>query len=104
MRFRQSAPLPANPRMENLFERALLSGVLEDYGAKRLPIQVARAGKNLLAKFPDQLRFHFRKIDNFSRRHIGIEEFRSRHQLAQTIAKRTLTRGHSTRDSNGWHV
>ena len=28
---RVSTPLPANPRMENLFEPAFLGGVLKDY-------------------------------------------------------------------------
>ena len=37
---RFNAPLPANPRMENLFERLPFGDVLEDYGADCLAIQV----------------------------------------------------------------
>ncbi len=41
MRFHFRAPLAANPRMENLFERASFRSVLEDYGAKPFTFQAA---------------------------------------------------------------
>ena len=58
MRFRQSAPLPANPRMENLFEPAPFSRVFEDYGAKCLPIQAAITRKNPRPELARELLFN----------------------------------------------
>jgi hypothetical protein len=44
---RVSTPLPANPRMENLFERAPFSGVLEEHGANPFTFQAPFARKIL---------------------------------------------------------
>src|SRR5437867_4290227 len=103
MCFGECTPLPANPRMENLLEGAFLSRVAEDYCPKRLPIQVPRSGglqsagatwrspflvfarKNFSPELADQLFVHLRKIDNFTRSHIGIEKNCRGQQLAQTI-------------------
>ena len=82
------APLAANPRMENLFERAFFSGVLEDYGAKRIPIQAAVARKNLLPELSDQFFLNVRvKLDQFVGGLIGVKKFGSGKKFAQAIAK-----------------
>jgi len=47
-----NAPLPANPGMENQFERLLFGGVPERFIAPEcLPIQVAVAGKDAESEF-----------------------------------------------------
>ena len=105
MPFRLCPPLAANPRMENLFERAFLGGVLKDYGAKPFSIQAAIARKNLGPEFSREFLFYLRvKIDKFPCGLIGVKKFRGRNKLAQTIAEGRLARGNSARDSNGRHV
>src|SRR5207249_4588616 len=86
MPVRFNAPLPANPGMENLFERLLFSGVLEDYRAESRPIQVAIAGKDAKAEFSQELLFNFLKVDKLARDRIGVEKLGSGQDLAQTIA------------------
>jgi uncharacterized protein (TIGR02246 family) len=97
------APLPANPGMENLFERAFFSRVLEDYRAKRLPIQVAITGKDAKAENVEQLLFDLIKIDKLPGDLIGIEKFGGGKNLAKTLAKGALARGDSPGDSDCWH-
>src|SRR5439155_18439160 len=95
---RFNAPLPANPGMENLFERAFLSRVLEDYGADCLPIQVAAAGKDTEAELGEQLLFNILQIDKLTSNLIGVEKFRAGKNLAQTLTKRALACGNSARN------
>ena len=86
LRFR--APLAANARVENLFERAFLGRVLEDYGAKPFTFQAAIARKNLPPELSDEFFLNVRvKLDQFVRGLIGIKKFCGRQDLAQTIAK-----------------
>src|SRR5437870_9894549 len=104
MRFRFSAPLPANPRMENLFERAFLGGVLKDYRAKHVPIQVPVAGKDFQAELPEQLLFDLFKIDKLMRGLVGVEKFGVGENLAKTLAESALARRNSAGDSDRWHL
>src|ERR1700694_444878 len=104
MRFRLSAPLPANPGMENFFERAFLGCVLEDYRPEVGPVQVAVAGKDREPEFLQELAFDLFKIDKFMRGVVGIEKFRVRENLAQAIAERRLARGYSAGDSDCRHI
>ena len=102
VRFR--APLAANSRMENLFERAFLGGVLKDYGAKRVPIQAAVARKNLRPELSDEFFLNVRvKLDQFVGCLIGVKKFGGRQNLAQAIAKSRFARGNSTRDPDRGH-
>ena len=88
MLFRFRAPLPANPRMENLFERAFFGGVPKHYGAKPFTFQPAVARKNLPPELSDEFFFNFRvKIDQLVRGLIGVKKFCSRQDLAEAIAK-----------------
>src|SRR6266404_4354823 len=103
MRFRLSAPLPANPRMENFFERAFLGCVLKDYGPEIGPVQVAVAGKDGEPELFQELAFDLLKIDKLMRDVVGIEKFRGGNNLAQAFAKRRFARGNSARDPNGRH-
>ena len=103
MLIRFYAPLPANPGMENLFERAFFSRVLEDYRAKRLPIQVAIAGKDAKAKNIEQFLFDLIKIDKLPGDLVGIEKFGLGKDLAETPAESALARGNSACDSDCWH-
>ena len=92
MPVRFNAPLPANPGMENLFERLLFGGVLEDYRAKRGPIQVAVAGKDAEPEFGQELLFNFLEVDQLTRDGIGVEKFGAGKDLAQTIAESAFAR------------
>jgi len=66
--------LPANPGMENLFERAFFSRVLEDYRAECVPIQVAVAGKDTEAELGEELLFNILQIDKLTSNLIGVEK------------------------------
>ena len=103
MPVRFNAPLPANPGMENLFERLLFGGVLEDYRADCLPIQVAVAGKDAESEFSQELLFNFLKVDKLARDRIGVEKLGSGKDLAQTIAESALARRNASGDSNCGH-
>ena len=103
MLIRFNAPLPANPGMENLFERAFLSRVLEDYRAKRLPIQVAITGKDAKAKNIEQFLFDLIKIDKLPGDLIGVEKFGGGKNFLKALAKRAFAGGNSARNSNRWH-
>ena len=104
MRFRLSAPLPANPRMENVFERAFLGCVLEDYRPEIGPIQVAVAGKDGEAELFQELSFDLLKIDKLMRGFVGIEKFGVGKNFLKTLAKSALAGGNSACDSNRWHA
>jgi hypothetical protein len=84
--------------MENLFERLLFGGVLEDYRADCLPVQVAVAGKDAEPEFGQELLFNFLKVDQLTRDGIGVEKLGSGKDLAQTIAESAFTCGNSARD------
>ena len=86
MRFRFRAPLAANPRMENFFERVFLRAVCEDYRSKSHSIQVA-VGKNLISERANQLAPNLFKLHQFARGPIRIEKSRSRQNIAQTFAE-----------------
>jgi hypothetical protein len=82
-RFRLRAPLAANSRMENLFERASFSRVTKDYMAKLLPIQLLIDRKNGTPKFASNLFFNLRiKIDKSMCGLIRIEKLGIRNNLA----------------------
>ena len=88
MPFRFRAPLAANPRMENSFERAPFRSVLEDYGAKPFTFQAAVARKNLLPELSDEFFLNVRvKLDQFVGGLIGVKKFGSGKKFAQAIAK-----------------
>jgi hypothetical protein len=89
--------------MENQFERVLFGGVLKDYRAECLPIQVAVAGKDAEPEFGQELLFNFLKVDKLARDSIGIEKFGSGKDLAQTIAESALARRNASGDSNCGH-
>ena len=64
MRFRFRAPLAANPRMENLFERALFSRVVKHYSGEVFSIQLLIDRKNRSAQIRVESLFNLRiKID-----------------------------------------
>jgi hypothetical protein len=90
--------------MENFFERAFLSRVLEDYRAKRGPIQVAIAGKNAKAKNIEQLLFDLIKIDKLACNLVGIEKFGVGKDFPETLTESALARRNSARDSDCWHA
>ena len=104
MLIRFNAPLPANPGMENFFERAFFSRVLEDYRAKGGPIQVAIAGKDAKAENVEQLLFDLIKIDKLASYLVGIKKFRVGKNLAETLAESALAGGDSACDSDRWHA
>ncbi len=104
MLIRFNAPLPANPRMENLFERLFFGGVLEDYGADCFSIQVAIAGKNAEPELSEQLLLDLLKIDKLPCDLVGIEKFGCGKDLAETPAKGALAGGNAARDSDCWHA
>lgn len=90
--------------MKNLFERALLRGVVQYYRANRCAIQLPAAGKYLGAELlPDRL-FDLGEIDKSARGLIGIEKLRRRQKLAQIIAERALPGCHSARNSDRGHL
>ena len=104
MRFRFRAPLAANPRMENLFERASFTRAAKHYGAKFLSIQVPSVRKNPLPKFAANFFFNFRvKIDEPVCFLIGVEEFGGWNDLAQRLAKAGLACGNSAGDPDDSH-
>src|SRR6266498_1399701 len=104
MRVRFRAPLAANPRMENLFERASFTRAAKYYGAKSLSIQVPSVRKNLRPKFAADFFFNFRvKIDEPVCFLIGVEEFGRWNELAQTLAKTGLACGNSAGDPDDSH-
>ncbi|HET9800371.1 MAG TPA: hypothetical protein VFP82_01685 [Chthoniobacterales bacterium] len=96
-------PLPANPRMENFFERASLGRVLENYGAKCLAIQVAGGGKNARAKSFAELALNFLKIDNLPGTDIGIEKLRFGQEVPETLGKSAFACRNSAGDPDCWH-
>jgi hypothetical protein len=102
--FRLSTPLPTNPRMENFLERAFLGRVLEDYSAKRGPIQVPIGRKNAEPELIQQLLFNFLNLDEFMRGPIGVEKPGGGKNLSQTLAKKTLARGNPARNPDRRHV
>ena len=103
MPVRFNAPLPANPGMDNLFERLPFDGVLKDYRADCVPIQVAVTGKDAEPEFGQELLFNFLKIDQVTRDGIGVEKFGSGKDLAQALAESAFTCGDSARDSYRRH-
>src|SRR3979411_2038961 len=103
MGLRFSAPLAANARMENLFERLLFGRAFEDYGPKGRAIQ-ASSRKNSGPKLTPELLLYLRvKIDKVARGLIGIKKFRIRQDLAQAIAKARFACRNPARDSDGRH-
>src|SRR5438874_4048855 len=84
---RFNAPLPANPRMENLFERAFFGLVLENYRAECLPIQVAIGQENSGSELSAERFFNLLKIDKLASDRIGIEKFSVGKNLAETLTK-----------------
>ncbi len=103
MLVRFNAPLPANPRMENFFERAPFGGVGKDYRANGLPIQAPIAGKDGESKFSQELVFNVLKLYQIVGSLIGIKEFGVGKDLPQTPAEGALACGNSACDSNRWH-
>jgi len=105
MPFRFRAPLPANARMENLFERASFRSVLEDYGAKLFTFQAAVARKNLPAELSNDFFSNvWVKLDQLVRGLIGVKKFGGRQNLAQAIAKSRFARGNSAGDPDDSHL
>ena len=105
MLFRFRAPLPANTRMENLFERAFFSGVLEDYGAKPFAFQAAVTRKDLRPELSNEFFSNVRvKFDQFVRGLIGVKKFGGRQNLAQAIAKSRFACGDSAGDPDDSHL
>jgi hypothetical protein len=86
-----------------LFERASLGRVLEDYRAKRGPIQVAITGKDAKAEKIEQLLFDLLKIDKLASDLIGVEKCRRGKNLPQALAESAFTCGDSARDSYRRH-
>jgi len=83
MRFRFCAPLAANPRMKNLFERASFRRVVKHYMAKSFSIQLLIGEKNRSAKFASNLFSNLRiKIDKLVRGMIRVEKFGTGDNLA----------------------
>ena len=62
MLFRLRHPLATNPRVKNLFERASLDRVREDYRPKFRSIQVPIWRKDPAAKLTEDFLFHLRKL------------------------------------------
>jgi hypothetical protein len=97
---RRSGPLPADARMEDLLERALLFRVDEDYRPKCRPIQIAARRKNRVAKFLSQKPAHLRvRIGQLPRGAIGIEEPRAR-SLMKEAGESGFAGGNATGDPN----
>ena len=104
MRFRFRAPLPANPRMENLFKRASFTRAAKHYGAKCLSIQVPGVRKNLRPKFAANFLFNFRvNLNEAVGLLISVEEFGRWNDLTQTVAEAGLACGNSAGDANDSH-
>ena len=104
MGFRQGAPLPANPRMENFFKRASLGRVAKHYRPECAAIQAAAREKKFRAKCRRNLGLNIIELDQFMGRPIGIEGFHIREKLLQTIAERTLSGGNGASDSDCGHI
>lgn len=104
MPLRFNAPLPANPRMENFFERAFFSGVLKNYRAKCLAIQVAIGQKNVEPKLCAQRLLNLLKTDKLPGDGVGVEKLRTGKNVPQTLAESAFACGNSTGDSDCWHV
>jgi hypothetical protein len=102
---RFSAPLAANARMENFFERVLFRRALENYRSKSSPIQVARrrinVGPEFTRNFPSYVRV---QIDQLARGLVGIKKCRGGNDFTQAVAKRRFAGGDPTGDTNGRHV
>src|SRR5437773_12449841 len=103
MRFRFSAPLTANPRMENLFERTFFVRIAKYYRSECFSIQRPVAQKDSSAKFATDLLFHFRKLHQHMRCLIGINQLRRSQEFTQTVAKSASTRGDSAGDTDRRH-
>src|SRR5207253_9619627 len=101
---RFNTPLPANPGMENQFERLLFGGVLKDYRAECVPIQVAVAGKDAESELGEQFLFNIIKIDKLASNLIGVEKLSCGKNLAQTLTKRALACGNSARNPYRGHL
>ena len=101
---RLNSPLPANPRMENVFERPFFGGVLENYRPKSRPIQVPTWGKNASGELLEQGFFDFIKTRQIVRGLVGIEEFRGGQNLPQTLAEGAFAGGNSPGYPNSWHL
>jgi len=105
MPFRFRAPLPANPGMENLFERVSFRSVLEDYGAKPFAFQATVARKDLRPELSNEFFSNVRvKLDQFVRGSIGVKKFGGRQNLAQAIAKSRFACGDSAGDPDDSHL
>jgi hypothetical protein len=100
---RFNAPLPANPRMENLFERAPFRDALENYGSKSGPIQVAAWGKDPRPELVAELMLNFLKIDKLVSSLVGIEELGLGHKPSEAIAEGAFACGNSAGDSDCGH-
>src|SRR4030088_2746219 len=101
MGLRFSAPLAANARMENLFERLLFGRAFEHYGPKGRAIQ-ASSRKNSGAKLTQKLLLNLLvKIDKVARGLIGIKKFRIQKEFMQALAKARFTCRNPARDSDG---
>jgi hypothetical protein len=103
MPFRLRHPLATNPRVKNLFERAPLGRVAEHYRPKFRSIQVPCRRKDFTAKLTQDFLFHFWKFGERTRCQIGIEEFRRRQNLTQTVTKGAFACGNSARDPDRRH-
>ena len=104
MLFRFRAPLPANPGMENLFERASFRCALEDYRAKLFTFQPAVTRKDLRPELSNYFFSHiWIKLDQFVRGLIGVKKFRGRQNLGQAIAKNRFARRNSAGDPDDSH-
>ncbi|HJT46416.1 MAG TPA: hypothetical protein VJ721_09125 [Chthoniobacterales bacterium] len=101
---RFNAPLPANPRMENIFERLPFGGVLENYGPKRRPIQVPAWRKNGVRELVNQLSLNLLETDQSMGSLVGVEKSGAGQDLAQTLAESAFTRGNSPRYPDSWHL
>ncbi len=104
MPFRFRAPLAANLRMENLFERASSGRAAKYYGAKLFTIQLPIGQKNSGSELATNFFFDFCvTIDKPVRLLIGVEKFGRGNDLAQTFAKARLACGNSAGDSDDSH-
>src|ERR1700730_10886982 len=102
MLFSFRAPLPSNPRMENLLERALFGRVLEDYRPKSLPIQVSAREISFRTELAHELLPDLRVNHKFPRRLVGIKKLGGRANFFQTFAERRLAGRDSASDPNSW--
>ena len=104
MPFRLCSPLAANPRMEDLFKRALFCRVAKYYCAKFVSIQVSGIRENSFAKFATNFFFNFRvKIGKLVRSLIRVEKSGSRNDFTQTFAEASLACRNSAGDPDDSH-